>query len=154
MFFVQLKTINQLSFCCRRAPESEELSEYHFEKALEEFYATCNQIELHLKTILESSIQTRDSNNFLPFTISKEIEVPHGSNTVSYSDYLNIIRKQVNYTKSVYDILAESAKQIRGESPQQTLQQQQQLPPMQLPQPQIPLQHPALMSHPVQQPPQ
>lgn len=151
-----------------RAPENEEMSECRFEKSLEEFYATCNQIEIHLRTILECTIQTRDSNNFLPFSISKDIEVPLGTvGTVTYADYLNIIKKQVSYTKSVFDILSDSARQVRGEPPvmppQQTLQQQQQhqLPPMQMPQQQqLPLQHMGSMSvgqsmsHQIQHPPQ
>lgn len=86
------------------------------------------------------------------------------NNTISYSDYVNVIKKQVSYAKSIYDILSDSARQIRVEPPPammppQTLQQQQILPQM----PQQPLQHMASgpsmgqvvqMSHQIQQPPQ
>lgn len=103
-----------------------------------------------MRTILECTIQTRDSNNFLPFTISKEnqTDIPlggMGNNTISYSDYVNVIKKQVSYAKSIYDILSDSARQIRAEPPPpqpmmppQALQQQQQILPQMS---QQPLQH-------------
>lgn len=39
------------------------------DKALEEFYSICNQIELNLKTIQECVLQFRDSQQYLPIPV-------------------------------------------------------------------------------------
>lgn len=112
---------------------------------MEDFYSLCNQIELTLRTILECTIQTRDSTSYLPFQISKDSQSHHemppagmAHNTISYSEYLGVIKKQVSYAKAVYDILSDAARQIKNEPPQQPpmqqmpSQQQQQLIPPQM----------------------
>lgn len=74
---------------------------------------------------MECSIQTRDSNNYLPFLVSKDIKPdPNQETTLSYPQYLSVIKKQVNFAKTIYDILSEGAKQIKQSEP--TIQQQQQ----------------------------
>jgi len=83
------------------------------------------------RTILECAIQTRDSNTYIPFQISKEYQTDLTQagmlqdNSISYTQYLSIIKKQVNYAKSVYDILQEAVKQIRQTDPPIMPQQQQ-----------------------------
>jgi len=113
-----------------------------FEKMLEDFYSLCNQIEFCLRTILECAIQTRDSNSYIPFQIGKEQQIdftPPGmllnsESTVGYPQYLSIIKKQVNYAQTVYDILQETVKKIRQSDqpmmPQPVVPQPQQQPPL------------------------
>ncbi|KAJ6217851.1 hypothetical protein RDWZM_009008 [Blomia tropicalis] len=116
-----------------------------YDRALEDFYGICNQIELILRTIIECHTQTRDSQNYLPFNVIKEqmsvgSEIPE--NSLAYNHYLNLIKKQVSYAKSVYEILSESVKQIKAPEapiipqPQQMnpIQQQQQQQQGQMPQ--------------------
>nr|XP_027197233.1 mediator of RNA polymerase II transcription subunit 29-like [Dermatophagoides pteronyssinus] len=89
------------------------------EKSLEDILALCNQIELCLRTILECTIQSRDSKTYLPFQVSNEynLEQPgmlqDNTQPKSYASYLNVIKKQVTYAKSIYEILSESVKQIK-----------------------------------------
>ncbi|KAH9516062.1 Mediator of RNA polymerase II transcription subunit 29 [Dermatophagoides farinae] len=89
------------------------------EKSLEDILALCNQIELCLRTILECTIQSRDSKTYLPFQVSNEFSLeqptmmPDNSQPKSYASYLNVIKKQVTYAKSIYEILSESVKQIK-----------------------------------------
>lgn len=114
------------------------------EKSLEDILALCNQIELclvsvfcnnslandfinfiffhflnHQRTILECTIQSRDSKTYLPFQVSNEFSLeqptmmPDNSQPKSYASYLNVIKKQVTYAKSIYEILSESVKQIK-----------------------------------------
>lgn len=67
-------------------------------------------------------------------------EIPE--NSLAYNHYLNLIKKQVSYAKSVYEILSESVKQIKAPEapiipqPQQMnpIQQQQQQQQGQMPQ--------------------
>ncbi|UXI17052.1 mitogen-activated protein kinase 14B-like [Sarcoptes scabiei] len=92
------------------------------EKSLEDILALCNQIELCLRTILECAIQYRDSQNYLPFQVTTDYnqnpEVPpqtlnDPSNPKSYTQYLYVLKKQIAYAKSIYEILSESTKQIK-----------------------------------------
>ncbi|OTF71654.1 mediator of RNA polymerase II transcription subunit 29-like protein, partial [Euroglyphus maynei] len=89
------------------------------EKSLEDILALCNQIELCLRTILECTIQSRDSKTYLPFQVSNEYSLeqptmlPDNSQPKSYASYLNVIKKQVTYAKSIYEILSENVKQIK-----------------------------------------
>ncbi|CAG2169252.1 unnamed protein product [Oppiella nova] len=95
-----------------------------FDKALEDFFSICNQIELYLvsdssaenKTILECAIQARDSHQYLPFTVNKTDNIETNPNmtpdSMSYNQYLMTIKGQVNFAKSIHDMLVEGSKRI------------------------------------------
>jgi hypothetical protein len=88
-----------------------------FDKALEEFFSICNQIELHLKTIQECVIQQRDSQKYLPFNVSSKADssgMIEGSqdNTVSYGQYLTTIKTQIHYGKVIQETLLDGARKI------------------------------------------
>jgi len=99
--------------------KTSEESVARFDKALEDFFSICNQIELHLKTILECAVQARDSQMYLPFPVSSaktdNVVDPNsniGDNSISYNQYLITIKSQVNFAKTVHDMLIEGAKRI------------------------------------------
>lgn len=89
---------------------------------------------------MECAIQLRDSQNYLPFQVSNDL--PYDSqqsmldnNIKSYPHYINVIKREVSYAKSLYDILSESSKQIRQSTeylssmPQNALHYSQHPPP-------------------------
>lgn len=123
-----------------------------FDKALEDFYSLCNQVELYLvrpviflffslifvcfpkRTTLECTIQSRDSRSYLPFNVSKELppdvnQMQQRQDAVTYQQYLNIIRQQVTYAKSIYEILSDSVRQIKDSDHSTPGPSQQQMAP-------------------------
>ncbi|RWS25599.1 mediator of RNA polymerase II transcription subunit 29-like protein [Leptotrombidium deliense] len=95
-----------------------------FDKALEEFFASCNQIELLLKTINECAIQHRDSQKYLQFNVSTlksdasgTIENCGPDTVISYSQYISTIKNQIHFAKSVQDVLIEGAKRVTLNEP-------------------------------------
>ncbi|XP_054154262.1 mediator of RNA polymerase II transcription subunit 29-like [Oppia nitens] len=86
-----------------------------FDKALEDFFSICNQIELHLKTIHEVAIQVKDSHLYLPFNINKldvDVNTAITPDSMSYNQYIMTIKNQVNFAKSVHDMLVDGSKRI------------------------------------------
>ncbi|XP_076305792.1 mediator complex subunit intersex [Tachypleus tridentatus] len=86
------------------------------DKSLEEVFSICNQIELHLKTIQECSLQLRDSQQYLPLPVlTTKTDVNQGptqDTTLSYSQYLATVKSQVAFAKNVQEILTEGARKI------------------------------------------
>ena len=69
------------------------------------------------KTILECSIQSRDSHVYLPFNVTKSDTADPNADSISYNQYLMTIKSQVNYAKSVHDMLVAGAKCIGNSDP-------------------------------------
>lgn len=87
---------------------------------------------------MECAIQLRDSQNYLPFQVSNDLHYDSqqsilDNNIKSYPHYVNVVKREVTYAKSLYDILSESSKQIRQstEYPQQSTLHHSQHPPPQ-----------------------
>lgn len=105
-----------------------------FDKYLEDFYSVCDQIELHLvgkistyftntsltnclklfqktaKTVIE---QTNSSNTYLQMTVNHtRLEPIPEQNTISYTQYIDLVRTQINYSKEIYDTLWSAAQNI------------------------------------------
>lgn len=88
-----------------------------FDKTLEDFFSICNQIELHLKAIQECTLQHKDSIQYLPLHVSlgkqEQTSGPvQDGNYLSYIQYLSTIKGQVNFAKSVQEMLSEGARKI------------------------------------------
>ncbi|RWS13811.1 mediator of RNA polymerase II transcription subunit 29-like protein [Dinothrombium tinctorium] len=90
-----------------------------FDKALEEFFALCNQIESLLKTINECAVQHKDSQKYLQFNVSTlktevsgTVEATGPDATISYSQYISTIKSQIHFAKSVQEALIDGAKRI------------------------------------------
>ena len=90
-----------------------------FELSLEEFLSSCNMIELNLRTMQESLLLGRASLQNLPITVSNlkcdhqdgRVEPIEPNSTVSYNQYLNVIRYQVDTARSIKSILEEFVNQ-------------------------------------------
>lgn len=100
---------------------SPDASPQRLDKALEEFFNICNQIEFNLKTIQECVLQEKGSQHYLPIPVHPNKQEPSGpqDTAMSYSQFLSTIGSQVAFAKELQEILSESASQL----------QQQQQPP-------------------------
>lgn len=100
-----------------------------FETLLEEFLGSCNMIELNLRTMQECLLLGRSSVQNLPITVSNikgdnlegRTEPIEPNGTVSYNQYLSVVRYQVETAKSIKSILDDFVNQ------QTRLQQRQQM---------------------------
>ncbi|XP_077537962.1 mediator complex subunit intersex [Haemaphysalis longicornis] len=97
-----------------RSNTSDESTPPRLDKALEDFFSICNQIELSLRTIQECALQLRDSHQYLPVPVVATKPDPSNpqDGTLSYSQYINTIRAQVSFAKAVQDVLNEGARRI------------------------------------------
>lgn len=84
-----------------------------FETLLEEFLSSCNSIELSLRTMQECLTLGKSSVQNLPIAVSNmksdnlegRIEPIEPNSTVSYNQYLSVVRYQVEMAKSIKSIL-------------------------------------------------
>uniref|UniRef100_A0A336LNC1 Mediator of RNA polymerase II transcription subunit 29 n=1 Tax=Culicoides sonorensis TaxID=179676 RepID=A0A336LNC1_CULSO len=85
-----------------------------FDKYLEDFYSVCDQIELHLKTAKTVIEQTNSSNTYLQMTVNPSRLEPilEQQNAISYPQYIDLVRTQINYSKEIYDTLWSAAQNI------------------------------------------
>ncbi|KAK3561032.1 hypothetical protein QTP86_025718 [Hemibagrus guttatus] len=90
-----------------------------FDKSLEEFYALCDQLELCLRLAHECLSQSIDSAkhspNLVP-TATKPDTVQ--TESLSYSQYLSMIKSQISCAKDIHNALLECSKKIAGKSQQ------------------------------------
>ncbi|XP_066518561.1 mediator of RNA polymerase II transcription subunit 29 isoform X1 [Hoplias malabaricus] len=88
-----------------------------FDKSLEEFYALCDQLELCLRLAHECLSQSIDSAkhspNLVP-TATKPDTVQ--TESLSYSQYLSMIKSQISCAKDIHNALLECSKKITGKS--------------------------------------
>ena len=115
----------------------------NFDKPLEDFLSLCNQVERHLKTISDCVVQQRDSQKYIPFSFASKLEAngpvelaapnPGPDTFISYNQFMNIVKSQVNFTKGVQDILVDAVTKVGHQEVPQTsqVQQQQQQQPIQ-----------------------
>lgn len=91
---------------CTDAPDQ------RFNKSIEEFYSICDQIELHLRTSIECLGQNMSSVRYMPVGVSTRSENVGVPDTLTYPQYLMTVRAQVQYVKSIYDMLNNTAHAI------------------------------------------
>jgi len=95
------------------ASQTDTLPKPKFENLLEEFISSCNTIEINLRTMQESLILGKSSVQNLPITVSSmkcdnlegRIEPITADTTVSYNQYLSVVRYQVEMARSIKSIL-------------------------------------------------
>lgn len=84
-----------------------------FETALEDFLSSCNSLEYHLKTIQECLLQGRASQQNLPISVSSTKpdklesapEPIEPGTSVSYNQYLNAIKYQIDAANAIQNLL-------------------------------------------------
>uniref|UniRef100_A0A4W3GMS9 Mediator of RNA polymerase II transcription subunit 29 n=1 Tax=Callorhinchus milii TaxID=7868 RepID=A0A4W3GMS9_CALMI len=84
-----------------------------FDKSLEEFYALCDQVELCLRLAFECLSQSIDSAKHSPIlvpTATKPDTVQ--AESLSYSQYLSMIKSQISCAKDIHNALLECSKRI------------------------------------------
>ncbi|EDW77520.1 uncharacterized protein Dwil_GK24513 [Drosophila willistoni] len=86
-----------------------------FDKHLEDFYACCDQIELHLKTAMQCMQQQNSSNHYLPGMVTPmrmESFITDNAGPIPYPTYLNTVRVHVQSAKDIHDTLISAAQNI------------------------------------------
>uniref|UniRef100_W5KCG0 Mediator of RNA polymerase II transcription subunit 29 n=1 Tax=Astyanax mexicanus TaxID=7994 RepID=W5KCG0_ASTMX len=100
--------------------KSNDATVQRFDKSLEEFYALCDQLELCLRLAHECLSQSIDSAkhspNLVP-TATKPDTVQ--TESLSYSQYLSMIKSQISCAKDIHNALLECSKKIAGKGQQQ-----------------------------------
>ncbi|XP_037631206.1 mediator of RNA polymerase II transcription subunit 29 [Sebastes umbrosus] len=100
--------------------KSSDTSVQRFDKSLEEFYALCDQLELCLRLAYECLSQSIDSAkhspNLVP-TATKPDTVQ--TESMSYAQYLGMIKSQISCAKDIHNALLECSKKIAGKAPPQ-----------------------------------
>lgn len=62
------------------------------------------------KTVIE---QTNSSNTYLQMTVAHtRLEPIPDQSTISYTQYIDLVRTQINYSKEIYDTLWSAAQNI------------------------------------------
>ena len=90
-----------------------------FETLLEDFLSSCNMIELNLRTMQECLLLGKSSVQNLPITVSNlkcdnlegRVEPIELNSTVSYNQYLSVVRYQIEMAKSIKSILDDFVRQ-------------------------------------------
>ncbi|XP_028816412.1 mediator of RNA polymerase II transcription subunit 29 [Denticeps clupeoides] len=91
-----------------------------FDKSLEEFYALCDQLELCLRLAYECLSQSVDSTKHSPSLVPTATKPDTGqAESLSYSQYLSMIKSQISCAKDIHNALYECSKTIAGKSQQQ-----------------------------------
>ncbi|XP_053176979.1 mediator of RNA polymerase II transcription subunit 29 isoform X1 [Scomber japonicus] len=95
--------------------KSSDTTVQRFDKSLEEFYALCDQLELCLRLAYECLSQSIDSAkhspNLVP-TATKPDTVQ--TESMSYAQYLCMIKSQISCAKDIHNALLECSKKIAG----------------------------------------
>uniref|UniRef100_A0A6G1SPI4 Mediator of RNA polymerase II transcription subunit 29 n=1 Tax=Aceria tosichella TaxID=561515 RepID=A0A6G1SPI4_9ACAR len=85
-----------------------------FEILLEDFLSTCSVIELNLRTMQECIILGKASSQNLPLSVSNlkcdldnRVETIEPNSTVSYNQYISVIKYQVDTAKAIKSLLEE-----------------------------------------------
>ncbi|KAJ8687430.1 hypothetical protein QAD02_023224 [Eretmocerus hayati] len=87
--------------------------DYRFNKNIEEFFAICDQIELHLKTSIECINQHSMSTRYMPVNVNPlRIDNIPSPDALNYPQYLMTARSQVQYTRDVHNALSNAARSI------------------------------------------
>ncbi|XP_077578294.1 mediator of RNA polymerase II transcription subunit 29 [Stigmatopora nigra] len=96
--------------------KSSDTAVQRFDKSLEEFYALCDQLELCLRLAYECLSQSIDSAkhspNLVPTAASKPDTVQ--AESMSYAQYLGMIKSQISCAKDIHNALLECSKKIAG----------------------------------------
>merc|ERR1719266_990949 len=109
-----------------------------FESNLEDFYATCDQIEVVLRCAIESQQQAQASNRYMqiiPVPSRLESTSQNSEEFLSYPQYIAVAKQQVQYSNTIRDLILQATtdvvEQRHNLPPQQQQQQQQQQPQQQ-----------------------
>lgn len=87
-----------------------------FDKHLEEFYAYCDQIELHLKTAMQCMQQLSSAQHYLPGAVTALRTEPYMQDNpagpMPYPTFLNTVRVHIQSTKDLRDTLISASQNI------------------------------------------
>ncbi|XP_032811854.1 mediator of RNA polymerase II transcription subunit 29-like [Petromyzon marinus] len=86
---------------------------HRFDKCLEEFYAICDQIELCLRLGYECISQSVDSGKHSPSLVPTATKLDATqADSLSYGQYLAMIKSQISCAKDIHNSLLECARRI------------------------------------------
>ncbi|XP_056466570.1 mediator of RNA polymerase II transcription subunit 29 [Gadus chalcogrammus] len=104
--------------------KTNDLPAQRFDKSLEEFYALCDQLELCLRLAYECLSQSIDSAKHSPNLVPTATKPDTVQNeSLSYSQYLGMIKSQISCAKDIHNALLECSKKIAGKGQPQGIMQ-------------------------------
>uniref|UniRef100_A0A3B1IX65 Mediator of RNA polymerase II transcription subunit 29 n=1 Tax=Astyanax mexicanus TaxID=7994 RepID=A0A3B1IX65_ASTMX len=100
--------------------KSNDATVQRFDKSLEEFYALCDQLELCLRLAHEclSRVSTAPNTPAQPGSTATKPDTVQ-TESLSYSQYLSMIKSQISCAKDIHNALLECSKKIAGKGQQQ-----------------------------------
>lgn len=106
----------QQNTCADMLKRDPGMSASKFDRHLEEFYAYCDQIELHLRTAIMCTQQLGSAQYYLPGQVTtlrtEQYMQESGSGTMPYSTYLNTVRVHIQLAKDIRDTLISASQNI------------------------------------------
>ncbi|KAB7505506.1 Mediator of RNA polymerase II transcription subunit 29 [Armadillidium nasatum] len=84
-----------------------DISNTKFEESFEKFFSVCDQMELHLKTAIDHSLQNVASQHHTPSQIN-----PSAGDNQKYAHYISTIKSQVSYVKEIHSELVNSTANV------------------------------------------
>jgi len=85
-----------------------EIDPGRFDRTLEKFFSICDQMEVHLKTSIECLNQGISSQRYLPTPVMPT----KMEGSLSYPQYIGVVKGQIAFAKEVHDTLAEAAQKL------------------------------------------
>lgn len=105
-----------------------------FESHLEDFYATCDQIEVVLKCAIESQKLAQASTRYMliqPAPSKLECTAQNPEEFLSYPQYISVAKQQIQYANNIREMIKQATtdvvEQRHSVPPSQQPQQQQQM---------------------------
>ena len=100
-----------------------------FESYLEDFYGTCDQIEVVLKCAIESQKLAQSSSTYMkiqPVPSKLECTAQNSEDFLSYPQYIAVAKQQISYASSIKEMIRQATTDVVEQRHGLTQQQQQQ----------------------------
>ena len=86
-----------------------------FESYLEDFYGTCDQIEVVLKCAIESQKLAQSSSRYMqiqPVPSKLECTAQNSEEFLSYPQYIAVAKQQISYANSIREMIRQATTDV------------------------------------------
>ena len=101
-----------------------------FESYLEDFYGTCDQIEVVLKCAIESQKLAQSSSRYMqiqPVPSKLECTAQNSEEFLSYPQYIAVAKQQISYANNIREMIRQATSDVVEQRHPVSQQQQQQV---------------------------